>query len=105
MKKDTLFLRMIIKELNLNHKNSLLFCKEHFYIFIRQYLYYLLYESGLKLKEIGSIFYKTHASIINGLRNHEKDENYSEYIEVKKIIDNNKLIKNFIEQNYKKELK
>ena len=57
----------------------------------RSYLYAMLHKEGMSLVEIGQLFDKTHATIINGIRNHYaytryKDElylyNIQEYIQI-----------------------
>lgn len=57
----------------------------------RSYLYAMLNKNGMSLVEIGKLFDKTHATIINGIRNHHaytryKDElylyNVQEYIQI-----------------------
>jgi IS30 family transposase len=52
----------------------------------RSYIYAMLHKEGMSLVEIGKLFNKTHATIINGIRKHHayqrfKDELYSHNVE------------------------
>lgn len=52
----------------------------------RSYIYAMLHKEGMSLVEIGRLFQKTHATIINGIRKHHayqlfKDELYSHNVE------------------------
>lgn len=52
----------------------------------RSYIYAMLHKEGMSLVEIGRLFQKTHATIINGIKKHYayhlyKDELYSHNVE------------------------
>lgn len=72
----------------------------------RSYLYAMLQKKGMSLVEIGKLFDKTHATIINGIRNHHdytryKDElylyNIRDYVEI--FNDSQKLEDDMLEKN------
>lgn len=75
----------------------------------RSYLYAMLHKEGMSLVEIGQLFDKTHATIINGIRNHHaytryKDElylhNVKEYREI--FYEPKKIHVDLIEKDEKK---
>jgi hypothetical protein len=99
---DYLFLNVITEELQLPDINKFLESRKRNDTFIRQYLIFLLREEGLYLKRIGKIFDKDHTSILNAYKNHHKDAEFAEYIEIKNKIDNSKLINDFIKIIYRK---
>lgn len=75
----------------------------------RSYLYAMLNKNGMSLVEIGKLFRKTHATIINGIRNHYaytryKDElylhNVKEYREI--FYEPKKIHVDLIEKDEKK---
>ena len=75
----------------------------------RSYLYAMLHKEGMSLVEIGQLFDKTHATIINGIRKHHayqrfKDElylhNVKEYREI--FYEPKKINVDLIEKDEKK---
>ena len=61
-------------------------------IYKRSYLYAILREEGWNLSDIGNLFNRNHATVINGLKIHDafysKDKIYDKYIKQYKSIFN-----------------
>lgn len=101
---DDLFLWVVLVELEIADLDDFLISRKEENTLIRQYLYSLLREKGLYLKQIGRIFKKDHATIVNGLKNHKRDSetNFENYLKIKEKIDNKENLINFINSVYKK---
>lgn len=101
MNKDDLLLGKLLFLFKIDNMRDLKKSRGFPYIFIRQYIYFLLKNKGLSLLKIGKIWNKDHSTIINSLKMHHNDfeQNTELYLEVINKIDNSDII-NFINENY-----